>query len=191
MPDDEALEGRAGATPTDPTDGRAGATPTDPTDGRAGATPTDRRDHASPYPVSRLAPAFDLVDVAREIAQADAMIGAVAGAKLAVIAEQMRALSAEARAILEQARRDVDLHRAKCAFQRRPGHVYHLYRRGADDLYFSLLSPEDWDGKPPHEHVGSYRLEADMSWTPAEAIDARDRDQRAVARLFGGPSGER
>ncbi len=31
-------------------------------------------DHSSPYPVSRLAPGFDLVDLAREIDQADQMV---------------------------------------------------------------------------------------------------------------------
>ncbi len=139
--------------------------------------------HSSPYPVSRLAPAFDLVDAAREIARADAMITSIAGSKLALIADQIRALQAEARAVLEQAQRDFDLHRARCAFERRPGHVYHLYRRAPDELYFSMLSPADWEGTPPHEHVGSYRLEADMSFTPAESIEDHDRASREALAL--------
>lgn len=139
--------------------------------------------HASPYPVSRLAPAFDLVDAAREIARADAMITSIAGSKLALIADQIRALQEEARAVLEQAQRDFDLHRARCAFERRPGHVYHLYLREPDELYFSMLSPADWDGAPPHEHVGSYRLELDMSFTPVERVDERDRVSREAREL--------
>lgn len=119
----------------------------------------------SPYPMSRLAPVHDLVDVARRIAEADAMVGAVASAKLRTIADQIRALQDEARRILEETRETLDLHRARCSFARKPGGVYHLYRRPDGELYFSMLAPADWAGSPPHEPVGSYRLELDQSWT--------------------------
>ena len=49
----------------------------------------DRPSHAlSPYPTSRLAPAFSLVDVASEIARADETIARVTEARLEVIARQ-------------------------------------------------------------------------------------------------------
>ena len=64
--------------------------------------------------------------------------------------------------------RDLELHRAECAFQKRPGATYHLYERGNGSLYFSMLSVEEWGGAPPHPHRGSYRLELDQSWTPVE-----------------------
>lgn len=149
---------------------------------------------ASPYPLSRLAPPHDLVDVAREIQQADAMLGAVAAGKLRVIADQIRALQAEARAVLERAREHHDLHRAECAFAKRPGAVYHLYRRDAGALYFSMLSPDDWAGRPPHAFAGSFRLELDMSWTKVSPSDgdaaaAPDDAERAVHALLS--DGER
>jgi hypothetical protein len=121
---------------------------------------------SSPYPVSRLAPTHDLVDMAKQIQEADHMIGTVVHSKLEVIAEQIKNLQDQARRILESANHDATLHRARCNFKRRPGQIYHLYRRGDDDAYFSMLSPMDW-GKAPHEFVGSFRLETDMSWTPA------------------------
>jgi len=145
-----------------------------------------RPDHASPYPVSRLAPAFDLVDAAREIEKADELLAVAVGHELLLIAEQMRGLRAKAQQILERAQRDSVLHRARCEFQRRPGKTYHLYRRPNDELYFSMLSPEDWNGSPPHEHRGSYRLEADMSWTPASAIVAHDAERAELTRLLEG-----
>ena len=120
----------------------------------------------SPYPVSRLAPAHDLVDAARQIAEADQMIGTVTHAKLEVIAKQIRVLQEEARKILDDARVNAELHRASCSFRRTIGHVYHLYRRADGQLYFSMLHPDEWKGRPPHDFEGSYRLEADMSWTP-------------------------
>lgn len=120
----------------------------------------------SPYPVSRLAPAHDLVDTARQIAEADQLIGTVTHAKLELIAKQIRSLQEEARRVLDRAREDAELHRAVCNFRKTAGHVYHLYRRADGRLYFSMLSPDDWNGRSPHAFEGSYRLEADMSWTP-------------------------
>lgn len=125
-------------------------------------------DHSAPYPVSRLAPAISLVDMAAEIERADQLLSSHAEGRLEVIARQIRALQQEARAILEKARRDQELHRAAKSFQVRPGHVYHLYRRDDATLVWSLLSPADWNTEPPHVYVGSYRLEADMSWTEVE-----------------------
>lgn len=138
--------------------------------------------HASPYGLSRLAPAIRLVDVAQEIAQADQMIGAVASSKLETIARQIRMLQDEAKRVLEQTKRDLDLHRAECRFTRRPGHVYHLYRKGTG-LSWSMIAPHEWRGQPPHEFLGSYRLEADRSWTPLEAIEEREEAISAEAIL--------
>lgn len=141
-------------------------------------------DRSSPYPVSRLAPAMELVDLARQIDQADAMLNTRVSAKLKVIADQVKVLQAEARAILEQTQRDQDLHRVQCNFKRQPGRIYHLYRRGDGSRYFSMLSPNEWRGRPPHDFVGSYRLETDMSWTPAEALDEPDDTRELVQRLL-------
>lgn len=145
---------------------------------------------ASPYPLSRLAPVHDLVDVAREIQEADRMLGTVTGSKLQLLARQIRALQEEARGILEAARRDADLHRASCSFQRRPGQTYHFYRRPDGALYISMLSPEDWRGAPPHPFAGSYRLEVDMSWTKAEDAEAVDAERSRLPPLLGGPSAD-
>lgn len=127
-------------------------------------------DHASPYPVSRLGAKIELVDVAAEIQRADEMVGSVAHGKLDVIAKQIRALQAEAKDILEQARRDLELHHAQCSFSKRVGGTYHLYERPDGALYFSMLSPVEWGGTPPHAFQGSFRLEVDRSWTPVEEV---------------------
>jgi hypothetical protein len=107
----------------------------------------------------------------------------MAHGKLKVLAEQMRALQAEARRVLEQARESQALHRAECNFVRQPGKVYHLYRRDNGRCYFSLLSPEEWGGQPPHPYEGAYRLEADLSWTPA-GEEAPDEAGEAARRLL-------
>lgn len=141
----------------------------------------------SPYPMSRLAPAHDLVDVAKQIADADAMVGAVASARLELIARQIRALQDEARTILADTARDLDLHRARCAFAKRPGQVYHVYQREGGEAWISMISPDEWRETPPG-YAGSYRLELDQSWTrvDGEHAPAEPRDPRAlVQRLLG------
>ncbi len=140
--------------------------------------------HSSPYPVSRLAPGFGLVDLAQEIEQADQMVGSRVEAQLRVIADQVKSLQAQARDILQQAKHDQRLHHARCAFRRIPGHIYHLYQEGDGTAAFSMLSPNDWNGRPPKPFLGSYRLENDMSWSPAGAAEQADDSRQLVARLL-------
>ena len=152
---------------------------------------------SSPYPVSRLSPAIDLVDVAKQVQQADDMLVTGASAKLQLIADQIRALQVQAREVLEETRRNQDLHRTQCNFKRQPGKVYHLYERGDGSRYFSLIAPEEWGREPPHTFKASYRLEPDMSWTPVEARQAPQNGGTAAAvrRLLSQtgpfPGGER
>jgi hypothetical protein len=119
---------------------------------------------SSPYPISRLAPPHDLVDVAKQIQDADAILGVKVGGQLEVIAEQIRSLQDKARAILDEARASAELHRAKCSFKKRVGASYFLYRRADGDTYFSMLSPEEWGSSCPHSFEGAYRLEPDMTF---------------------------
>ncbi len=141
-------------------------------------------ENTSPYPVSRLAPQIELVDLARQISQAEAMVNTRVSAKLKVIADQIRALQAEAKSVLEEARQDQELHQAKCNFKRIPGRLYHLYKKSDGSTYFSMLSPEDWQGRAPHEYLNTYRLENDLSWTPLERLDEEDDSGELVKRLL-------
>lgn len=141
-------------------------------------------DCTAPYPVSRLAPQVELVDLAKQIADADAMVNTRVSAKLKVIADQIKTLQIEARAALEEAKLDQDLHRAECNFKRIPGKIYHLYQKSDGKTYFSMLSPDDWNGVAPHEYINSYRLEADMSWLPLDRLDEKDDSRELVNRLL-------
>lgn len=143
-------------------------------------------DHSAPYPISRLSPAFDLVELAREIAEADERVTARANAQLQVIADQMKALQEEARKVLQQAQQDQQLNHARCAFTRVPGRIYHLYRRSDGTLEFSMLSPDDWGGSPPNDHIDSYLLGVDMRWTPLDQLAEREDSRETVAALLHG-----
>lgn len=150
----------------------------------------ERRDgHASAYPLSRLAPPFALVDVAREIEQADSMLGAVVSAELTMLAEQIRELQARAASVLSRAQRDAELHRVECRFKKLPGKSHHLYERPDGARYFSQLSPDDWRGAPPHAFVATYRLEADLSFTDASLARPRVDPAELARRLGAKPDG--
>lgn len=139
--------------------------------------------HAAPYGLSRLAPAYDLVDVAAQIQKADETLATMTGGKLAVIAEQIALLQEQARVLLERARRDADLHRARCNFEKKPGRTYHLYRKEDGVLWFSLLAPEEWT-TAQHTFEGSYRLELDMSFTRVD-VDEAAAPVIPIAELLG------
>lgn len=136
---------------------------------------------ASPYPVSRLSAPVSLVDAAREIERADQWLASTATARLSTIAEQMRLLREQAEQVLAKAQEDAALHRADARFARTPGKLYHLYARADGSRYWSLLSPGDWGGAPPHPFVGSYRLEADQSWTRVDQLASRDGANQQLA----------
>lgn len=124
------------------------------------------------YGLSRLSGPVSLVDVAREIEHADTMLASVTHAQLSLIADQIKALRAEAERVLTRAKQNAELHRAEARFVRHPGKTYHLYERpgpgGTSVRYWSLLSPAEWGATPPHPFVGSYRLELDQTFTQLE-----------------------
>jgi len=130
----------------------------------------------------------NLVELARFVQQADSHTKALVGGKLELISEQIKLLQAQARTVLENAQRDLSLASAKCNFQRKPGNIYHLYRKvcdGQEEVFFSMLSPLEWGGKPPNEYVDSYRLEYDMSWTQVDRIVEREEKRRFDPAILG------
>uniref|UniRef100_A0A8V0ZT77 Chromosome 1 open reading frame 50 n=1 Tax=Gallus gallus TaxID=9031 RepID=A0A8V0ZT77_CHICK len=134
--------------------------------------PTSDHAHKSP-PAPVLAPP----------PEADEFVRANACNKLTVIAEQIRCLQEQARKVLEDANRDADLHHVACNLVKKPGNVYYLYRRESGQKYFSMLSPKEW-GTSPHEFLGAYKLQHDLSWTPFEDIERRDAEMNVLDKLL-------
>ena len=123
-------------------------------------------------------------DLAQTVADAEAVVGEVTLRRLELLAKQMQAIREQAERVISEGRRDAELNRASCAFRRSPGRVYHLYRRDDGALLFSMLSPAEWRGNAPYAFEGSYRLEADQSWTPVDEIPSRDDLRRGLAPLL-------
>ncbi len=90
-------------------------------------------DHSAPYPVSRLATAFHNPNLAAVLARAELLLSARTGAKLRVIADQIKSLQQAALRVMEktrEAREEQALSQAQCAFKRIRRKTYHLYRKG-------------------------------------------------------------
>lgn len=134
-----------------------------------------------------------LMALAKFVEEGDSHTKGIAGGKLELINNQIQLLQEQARQVLEDAKRDVDLSHAKCNFTRRPGSIYHLYKKkiaGSEvmEVFFSMLSPNEWSDmgmQAPDEYLDSYRLEWDMSWTPIAKIEQRDTSRQFDASILG------
>ncbi|XP_049843995.1 uncharacterized protein C1orf50 homolog isoform X2 [Schistocerca gregaria] len=107
--------------------------------------------------------------------------------ELAQEIEMVSVLRRQAERVLSEAAQSHRLHHAACNFRKAPGSVYHLYRRPSGQEYLSMLAPQEWGPKGPpagHEFRGSFRLEADRSWTPAGEGPPRPASC-AVVDIFG------
>ncbi|TNM88304.1 hypothetical protein fugu_004558 [Takifugu bimaculatus] len=96
----------------------------------------------SAYQTNRAGDPQDLVALASQVQKGDDFIKANACNKLTVIADQIRYLQEQARKVLQDAKRDADLHHAACNIVKKPGNIYYLYQRPSGQKYFSIISPK-------------------------------------------------
>eukprot|EP00052_Salpingoeca_macrocollata_P034030 m.10294 g.10294 ORF g.10294 m.10294 type:complete len:219 (+) comp5855_c0_seq2:17-673(+) len=145
----------------------------------------------SSYATRRVGDPSDIVALAQFVNTANNFTKATVSGKLELICDQIRGLQEQARRVLESAQRDVELTNARCNFVKKPGSIYHLYRRthahGESETFFSMLSPGEWGDRQPAdtEFVESYRLEFDMSYTPLPEIHRKDNSRRIDPVLLG------
>lgn len=112
----------------------------------------------------------DIISLATQIQNADEAIKNNASTKLTLILEQIQFLQSQAKKILEESEEQTGLHHVACNFKKITGQIYHLYEKESGQKYFSMLSPADWGNSSSQRFLGSFRLEADLSWTPADKI---------------------
>ncbi|XP_055040478.2 uncharacterized protein C1orf50 homolog [Misgurnus anguillicaudatus] len=138
----------------------------------------------NPYQTNRVGDPMDLVALAQQVQKGDEFIRANACNRLTVIADQIRYLQEQARKVLEDARKDAELHHAACNVVKKPGNMYYLYMRESGQRYFSILSPKEWGPGCPHKFLGGYKLQHDMSWTPQEEVEKRDAEIGIMDKLL-------
>lgn len=126
----------------------------------------------------------DIVELAKLVKKGDEFVRANAGNKLMVIADQIRYLQQQAQKVLQDAKRDADLHHAACNMVKKPGTMYYLFKRPSGQRYFSMISPKEWGKSFQHEYLGAYRLEHDFSWTLAKDVEERARNFAAIDKVL-------
>lgn len=104
--------------------------------------------------------------------------------KLEVIVEQIKFLQKQANDILENASKDSELHKVPCNFVKKPGQIYHLYKRPNGQKLWSMISPEEYGLSCPNEHLGSYRMETDSSFTRADQLQERSENRKLAETLM-------
>lgn len=138
----------------------------------------------SSYQTHRVGDPMDLVSLAAQVQRGDDFVKANACNKLTVIADQIRYLQEQARKVLEDAKRDADLHHAACNIVKKPGNMYYLYQRPSGQKYFSIISPKEWGATCPHQFCGAFKLQHDMSWTPVDEVEKRDAEIAIMDKLL-------
>ncbi|XP_012678045.1 uncharacterized protein C1orf50 homolog [Clupea harengus] len=138
----------------------------------------------SSYQTNRLGDPMDLVSLAQVVQKSDEFVRANACNRLTVIADQIRYLQEQARKVLEEAKKDADLHHAACNVVKKPGNMYYLYLRESGQRYFSIVSPQEWGSSCPHKFLGAYKLQYDMSWTPIDDVEKKDAEIAIMDKLL-------
>ncbi len=125
---------------------------------------------ATPYPLQRISP--PIMPLLAE-AQANASITTISSTlntKLSLLTEQILHLQSVGEELIKKFQRDSDLHNVQCSIIKRPGTVFYLYKRQNDTQFFSIISPNEWSGLFKFDFLGSYLLEADMTWTSKDSF---------------------
>lgn len=88
--------------------------------------------------------------------------------KLKQIAKQMQRLQEEAQEILEDSLLQQTLQNVECKCKKISGTTYHLYNDDKGKQYFSLVSPEEWNGQNKHTFVNSFYYDFDKTFVKEE-----------------------
>ena len=128
--------------------------------------------------------AGDLEKLIETLTQSETHVKNTAYNKLSVIGEQIKFLQKQAHEILANASKDSELHNLPCNFVKSPGQIYHLYERPSGDKFWSMVSPEEFGSSCKNEHLGSYRMEVDRSFTRTDQLQEYSENRKFAESLF-------
>ena len=83
-------------------------------------------------------------------------------AKIKVLFKQMENLKKEIEEIVEESLESENLNNIKCNFKKIPGSYYYVYQKPDSTLFFSLLSPNEWNTK--NIFINKYFYDYDLSF---------------------------
>lgn len=128
--------------------------------------------------------AGDLEKLIETLKQSETHVKNTAYNKLTVIGEQIKFLQKQAHDILKNATQDSELHKVPCNFVKVPGQLYHLYERPSGDRFWSMISPLEFGASNKNEHLGSFRMEVDRSFTKADQLQQYSEDRKFADTLM-------
>ena len=82
-------------------------------------------------------------------------------AKIKVLFKQMQNIKKEIEEIIEESLETDELNNVKCNFKKIPGSYYYLYQKPDTTLFFSILSPEEWNTH--NVFINKYFYDYDLS----------------------------
>lgn len=84
--------------------------------------------------------------------------------KLSVLLRQAAFIKQEIDEIIYESVRNDELNNISCRFKKIPGNYYFLYRKKEnEELFFSLLNPEEWDFNKNNYFIDKYLYNYDYS----------------------------
>lgn len=128
--------------------------------------------------------AGDLEKLIETLNQSETHVKNTAFNKLQVIGEQIKFLQKQAHEILSSATKDSELHKVPCNFVKVPGQIYHLYERKTGEQFWSMVSPSEFGRENKNEHLGSYRMEVDRSFTRADQLEEYSESRKFAEALM-------
>lgn len=129
--------------------------------------PVVKNRNISKIPTRTLDPKISIIDQAKEIEKASEILTLKVNSKLELILSQIKLLQEEARKIIKEAYNDLELHKVKCNFEKKIGETLFLYKKN-NELFFSRISPKEWNGIINYEYLGAYRLRSDYTFEKIE-----------------------
>ena len=82
-------------------------------------------------------------------------------AKIKVLFKQMENIKKEIEQIINESLETDDLNNIKCNFKKVPGSYYYLYQKPDGQLFFSILSPNEWNTN--NIFINKYFYDYDLS----------------------------
>jgi hypothetical protein len=67
--------------------------------------------------------------------------------KLKILFKQMQNIKNEIEEVIKESVETENLEKIKCNFKKIPGKNYFLYQKPNNELFFSMLSPKEWNSK--------------------------------------------
>lgn len=86
--------------------------------------------------------------------------------KLKTLFRQLQFIKNEINEVLQESIISSELDKIKCSFKKIPGNHYYLYKNIKNELFFSIISPKEWNKY--QDYLGEYLYDFDLTFNKIE-----------------------